>query len=175
MNDFLKKLKGNERGFSLVEIVLSMVIVGILSGVASQVLGTSIDSYSFIKNRQAALSDVRYAVNRMAGELLKVGSADLISVSGSDIQFTDKSGVATSFQSGTVSGKLALMRGGEVLATPIQSFSVVAYDQQGAATTVAASIRRFKVRVSTAPVDKEGSLSVTTSIFPRAFLYQGYQ
>lgn len=159
----------------MIELILSLVICSIIVGVTSQIMKTHIDAYSFITNRHTALSDASYALNRISYELMRIKTADILAVSNTSISFVDSNGANATFATGANGGKTALFRGAELLVTPIQSFAVAAYDQNNVLTAVIANIRKFKITITTAPVAAEGSLTLSTMITPRAFVYANYQ
>lgn len=165
----------NQLGFTMIELVLSLTICAIIVGVASQIMQTHINAYSFITNRHTALSDASYALNRITYELLRIKTADILAVNNNSISFLDMNGANATFATGINGGNTALFRGAELLVTPIQSFDVAAYDQNNILTMTIANIRKFKITITTAPVDTEGSLTLSTMITPRAFVYANYQ
>ena len=164
----------NQNGFSMIEMILSIVISGIILGVTVQVMRTHIDAYSFITNRDTALSDASYALNRMAYELLRVDTADILTIAEDSIEFTDDDGNAASFETGPSGDDDGLFRGDELLLTPVDSLLITYYDINSVETAVIADIRKIELTLITAPLGTEGSITLKTMVTPRAFIYENY-
>jgi len=167
----LKKLKLNNKGFTLVEVVLFIVMSGILLGVTTDIMVGQVEAYSFLTNRQNALSDSRYALSRISNDLLRIPTGGLLSVSSSQIDFIDSDGFSTSFNFN--SGELR--RGAETLLESVADFQVLGLDQDGNETATLSDIKKLRVTIVTAPVASEGSLTLSTSITPRVFVYNSYE
>lgn len=165
----------NQKGFSLIELVLYIALSGIVVGVVSQIMRVHLNSYAFIASRQSALADVRYALSRMTYELLRVETADIIAVSASEIQFVDEGGANTSFTLGASGSGQGIFRGAELLMFPVNSFQIKYYDSAGAETAVIADIRKMELTVTTQALGDEGNITLSTMVTPRSFIYEGYQ
>jgi len=133
------------------------------------------DAYSFIANRQTAIADSRYALDRISTELLLIESADLISATTNQIEFEDNNGVDTSFELGSYNGQTALMRDNEPMIVPVSNFEIKYYDDSNTETAVLDDIRKIEVAITTAEIGNEGNVVLTGSIFPRNFIYDNYQ
>lgn len=144
-------------------------------GMTSTTMTSQLEAYSFITSRQDALSDARYALNRISNELMLLGSGDVEAISDTSIQFVDSSGVSSTFSSANNAGQTAIFRSAEVLLTPVQDFSLAYYDENNAVTADPAQVRQIQVSLATAPRGEEGSISLTTRITPRAFIYESYR
>lgn len=165
----------NQRGFTLLEVLLSLVVVGILGGVTLELMGSHMEAYSFITNRQSSLAEARYAVNRMAGEMLKVTPEDILSVSSTQIDFIDSSGLSTNFRMADYQGSRALMRGNELLAFPVQDFEIRAITGEDQLSTDPQVILRYEFSLTTQPVGSEPAVRLQSSAMPRSLLYKNYQ
>lgn len=170
----------NHRGFTLVEVVLALVLGTIFMTTSSSMILNNIDSYQFQTSRKAALSDVRYALNRISRELRYLETTDITNIFSVKIDFLDETGTATNFRLVTSSGNLSLYRGTLVLIDRISSFSIKYYDDQGielvADPASIPSVRRIKVSIASEPVAQEGVITLTTTITPRDFLdYNNYR
>lgn len=64
MSEFSK-----QSGFTLVEIIIVIAIMGIIGGLASMIIGRSLDSYAALERREKLQTSVRLAVERMSREL----------------------------------------------------------------------------------------------------------
>lgn len=169
------KFPGNSKGFSIIELILYISLSAIILGVTSQIMRNHVDAYSFITNRHSALSDAGYALDRIVYELLRIETADIISIDGDSIEFVDKDNNPASFKLAANGSNMALFRGNELMVSPVQSFSIKYYDLNGNVTAVIGDIRKFEVGIVTAPVASEGSITLSTMVTPRPFLYENYQ
>lgn len=169
----------NNRGFTLVEIVMYITIAGLGLGVAYEAFTSQVDSYSFIAQRKMAMTDARYAVNRMTYELMRVESDDITSITDHQISFTDLNDASTNFQLSGSGDSQALYRGSEKLLDHVKTFDVKYYDEDGnqleANDANVSQVRKFEITITTAEQGEEGEVSLSTTITPRAFVYDNYQ
>jgi prepilin-type N-terminal cleavage/methylation domain-containing protein len=171
----MKNIINNQKGFTLMELVLYIAVMAILLGVTTRVLISEIGAYSYVSKRQSAISDARYALNRISSELIHLETADILLASSSEIQFTDTGGVNTSFKLDVDGDDQAIYRGAEVMISPINNFNLTYYDQNNNVTTTISDIRKIEVEVITEPLDEEGEVSFKTMVTPRNFIYDSYQ
>lgn len=170
----------NERGFSLTEVILTLVVGTLLAGASSQTMVNSMTSYASIANRRATVSDSRYAMNQVTYELRGLSTAKIKSINSTEIYFTDSTGSDSSFHLATNGSNLALFRGSEVLLDKVESFSIDYYNDQGQEIAATAenipNIRRIKVDITASPISKEGAITLSTIITPRQFIgFANYQ
>lgn len=83
------------KGFTLIELIMVVAIVGIISTIIGAILLGSIDAWTFKFNRNDLLWDGRLAINRMVREIRTVrDSASIITASPGQFRFIDYSGSA---------------------------------------------------------------------------------
>lgn len=168
-------------GFSLIEVVLALVISAMVVGVTTEGMLNSVDSYSFIANRKSALGDVRYAMNRISEDMLRVNSGDITTTNATEIRFTDETAAATSYRLATNGSGLGVFRGADLMVDKVSAFTVAYYDGNGNVLDptlggTPSNTRRVKFTITTAPVSGEGSVTLTSTVTPREFLgYNNYQ
>ena len=170
----------NQKGFSLTEVVLTLVVGGILAGVSSQTMVNNMNSYSSMANRRATVSDSRQSMNQVAFELRGLTTSKIQEITPTRISFADSSGSNTSFRLATNGSTLAIFRGNDVLLDRIDSFVLNYYNAQGQEISAEAAsipnIRRIKVSLVTSPIASEGKISLSTTITPRQFIgFANYQ
>lgn len=68
----LNRPMGRTTGFTLVEMVVTMVVIGVLFAVASPIFSTALQSYAEGSARLQTLTKARYATERIARELREV-------------------------------------------------------------------------------------------------------
>jgi len=64
----MRQLK-HQSGFTLVEIIIVISIMGIIGGLSALIIGRSLDSYAALERREDLQSSVRLAVERISREL----------------------------------------------------------------------------------------------------------
>lgn len=164
----------------MIELILSLAVVGALFGIASQTLIRQADTFSFIANRKTAIGDVRFALNRMSGELKHLETADIQDISATKINFIGRNGQATSFSLKTNGKNVSIFHGNEVLIPRVENFHLEYQDGQGKSLNPdpgeMPNVRRIKITVKTEPVADEGSITLSTTVVPRGFIgYTNYQ
>lgn len=108
------------RGFTLIEIVIGLVLLGILGIVGTKMIGGSFFTNEVISKTNMAYSKARYGLERMAREIREVddtGSLQITTWTATQLSFT-KTGpqgpLAVSFTHDTVGGTLSMAYTGTV-------------------------------------------------------------
>lgn len=163
----------HSKGFTLIEMVITIVIVGIISGIAAMIILESMTAYSKGKN----LSDVHYqarlAMERMTREIRtvrqpgEIGTVAIGTITGnptSSLIFTDLTGTNITYALG---GTTLNRTPGGTLATGVTTLQFRHYDDTNTLTTVAASVWTIEIFMT----DTQGtdSLQMRTRIHPRNF------
>lgn len=163
-------------GFTLIELVLTMLILGIIAAVASQFALQGIRSYSTEQDRGDAHSQARLAVERVTREARSIRScADIVGAANpaATLSFTDITGVAVAF---SVAGGV-LNRGGDILAQGVTSAQPFRFlDMNGAASTScplppnpSAATDIWFVEIDLTCAQATESLRVRSRVHPRNF------
>lgn len=181
------KIIRDVRGFTLFELVMSMILGGVIFGVAAETMIQQAESFSFIANRKESITDVRVTMNRMTHELLRIESSDLQNINSNGIYFSDVDGDNTSFayvaddvgsdEVDLISGKI--YRGATVLLDGVSDFQIEYLDEEGntltAEDTNIEEVRRIRLSITMAEKGSEGEINVTTLVTPRSFIgYANY-
>lgn len=176
----MKKLCNN-RGFSMIEVILALVIGAMTVGITTESMINNVDSYVFLANRKAALGDVRYAMNRISQELLTVNTGNITTTNGTKVIFVNDSATNVEFKLAANGSKLGVFRNADLLVDNVSSFTFIYYDANGtqldplSAATPAAT-RRIKFTITTQALDNEGNITLSTIVTPRDFIgYNNYQ
>lgn len=74
---------GRERGFTLVELIMTMVLLGILGTVGANMISDSFTTTTMVNAGQASAAQARYALERLAREIREVKYVNAGSSSGS--------------------------------------------------------------------------------------------
>ena len=163
-------------GFTLIEIVITIVLIGILSGLAAMIILQGVRAYSDEQSRSDVHYQARLAMDRMAREirLARAASATGTVVSGTITGNPTNSIIFTELSGGTISYSLSvtdLMRttGGVpvLLANGITTLEFQHYDNAGVLTTTAANVWIVEINV----IAQQGgeTLNLRTRVHPRNF------
>lgn len=183
METFIKRLFRyirDQRGFTLLELVLSIVVGGVIFGIASETLVRQADTYSFIANRKNSIADVRFGMNKISHELLRLETSDIQAISPTGISFLDENGQGASFSLGQDGSSLSVYRGNDALVEDVASIDFEYHNGDGevidAVDANIDDVRRIKVTITTEPKGDEGAISISTTVVPRSFIgYANYQ
>jgi prepilin-type N-terminal cleavage/methylation domain-containing protein len=163
----------HSKGFTLIEIVMSIVLVGILAGVASMIIMQGARSYSAGQSRGEAHQQARFAMDRMAREIRLIRSrtiADIPVMNPTDLRFTDINGTDVRFQLDGSNNIQRSQNGGvtwNVLASGISALTINYFQQDGVTVAIATNLWFIDITLT----DTQGSESLTlrTRVHPRNF------
>lgn len=174
-----KSHRSRQGGFTLIEIIISMVLLGILGMVGTTMITSSIYTTKVISSQHLAYSEARYAIERMGREIREIRynlSTDSLSITTwTASQFTfDKEpitgtiGVPVSFQyaGGTIS--MSYSSSSPLTYTPlarnIGQFSFQYLKEDGVTTaTTANDIRLVRITLQVTPPGAQ-ALSLVTMV-----------
>lgn len=152
-------------GFTLLEMVMVIVIIGIIGATGSQLLGTGIDAYEAGRKQLDTLGKARYAADRMAWEIRRTAytgaNYNITSMTPTQFQFVKTGGETVTINS--IGNNLHLNYASVGFITPLTdqllglSFSYFQADGQ----TVAAVVSQVRY------VQVSFSLNNGTSTFDR--------
>lgn len=163
-----------QKGFTLVEIILSIGLVAILFASTAIILDRGFDSYADITKRGAKHQEVRFAMERMVRELilLEAGpSGELNGIQSDRVQFRDALGTNTDFR---LNGN-TLNRGSDPLLENVTAFIVTGYRDNNQVTTSAPQVRRIRLQVSALPEGQSVPVTFRTDVFLRTDMYENFQ
>ena len=133
-----ERVSMQERGFSLIEMILVIVIVGIIATVGAQLMGTGFQLYFTGRDTLDVDAQARLALERMTRELRAVRPATgLTMVPATEVTFTDVDGTAVRYYISAGD----LLRNTQVLAGGVSGLNFVYTDNGGAVTAIPAQVR----------------------------------
>ncbi len=115
----------NQRGFTLIELIAVLVILGIVSVLGSMGLVEIAKSYLFTKKNVAAAGQTQVAMARLVKELSAIQSIALGSATPTSITYTRAGGTHTV---SWTSGNQLVTIDGDTLIENVQSFSLAYYN-----------------------------------------------
>lgn len=170
------RLTGKRRagGFTLIEALLSIVIISVMVVAVAEILISGMGSFSLITDRREALQGARLAVNMMTRELQGISepATDILSIAPTSITFTPAgaAGPVTYAISGT-----SLMRNAKTLADdviPSSGFSF--FTTGGASTTDPTQVHRIGVSVGVDTDAGHGQVVINSSAYLRNRYYSDF-
>jgi len=124
------------KGFTLIELIIVITIIGIIAGVVGFILFGAVDAWTFKFNRADLLADGRLAVNRMVREIREIKDDDSVTTaSSSEFRFTNAGNVDITYNlSSTVLNRTADSVT-NVLAEDVSSLTFTYYDSCASGAT----------------------------------------
>lgn len=175
----MKTFCSKKSGFTFIETLLAVIIIGIIAGVVAKVLIAGLDVYALIVNRNDAFQSARAAMFRMQDEILLVKGEDILSLSDSRFRFKDINGSPTDFRRATLyrGGELneCINRGNDYLVGNITQLDFDYFNAAGAPTIWPNSVRRINIEFTVAALANAGSVHLRTDVFPRNFMYSNFE
>ena len=140
------------QGFTLVELIIVITIVGIIAGVVGSILLKAIDAWTFKFKRNDILWDGRLAINRMVREIREIKDlASVTTASGSEFRFLNVDDADITYNLSSTDLNRTEDGVTNLLAEDVSSLSFTYYDSNGStisAPTVSPSdtdIRRVRI------------------------------
>ena len=154
-----------QRGFSLIELIVVIMILGIIAAISSKVISKGFTAYFNSRNIIDADWQARSALEFMTREIRAILSPlSITTASAGVLTFVDiNNNTITYSLSGT-----SLMRNGtgnQILADGIQSVTFTYFDNTGATTATLVNIRYITISLNVTL--NNTNFTVSTSVYPR--------
>lgn len=160
----------HSKGFTLVEIIITIVIVGIIAGIAAMIIAEGVRAYSDAQVRSDVHYQARLAMERMAREIRMIRSCGDINPPGSNpsgtISFTDINGNGVNFSSAAGNN---LNRGANLLARGITSGQPFTFLAADGTTLTTACPGIWLVQIDLTSTQGSETLQIRTRVHPRNF------
>lgn len=142
----MRQTKKDHAGFSLIELILVIVILGVISVVVGRILFQGFQNFITGTNISNAEWSSLIAIDRMANDIHTIRSAtDISTINSSQFVFTDTSGASVTYQ---LSGS-NLLRNSQTLASGVTGFALSYANSSGAVTATASQVRYVTIAIST--------------------------
>jgi type II secretory pathway pseudopilin PulG len=141
-------MKKHTLGFSMVELVLVIAMLGIAGSMIAPGFMASIKSYNFFNLRAQALSQARAGMDRLVSEARLIPSqSSIVGIAATNFQFQYPAGTAISYNlNGT-----NLRRNTDNIIQNISSLSFTYYNEAGTVTASTSSVRSVGMQFSITP------------------------
>lgn len=138
----------NKAGFTLIEAIMIFSLLGILVFGMSAFIIEAMQGWVMVSTREAAIGNIRRAMDRVTGELRRIDKPEnIITLTSSQVQFLDLSGATITFvQSGT-----NLLRNSDTLVTGLLSpegLRLTYLGSTGEVTAVKQNVRSIRVWIA---------------------------
>lgn len=150
-------------GFTLVEMITAIVLVGLLATIGAEMLGVGFTAYFTGRDLTEADAQGRTAMERLTRELRLIRArGDLAGLTPASISFTDSAGNAIAYAlAGT-----DLTRNGQVLAEGVSAFNLSYFDS---ALAVATPATVYYVTVDLNITHRGTNQNYRATVHPRGF------
>lgn len=160
-------------GFTFVEIVLSVFLIGLLFLFSGLLMNRGLDSYVLVSERGKNLQETRAALDRITRELIRIGYDGnfISSITPTQVGYTDDLGLTTLI---SLSNQ-TLLRNNDPLLQNVTGFTVTGFDALNNIATTGTNVRRLRFLISTLPPGQTTPLTVQTDVFIRNYMYDNFQ
>ena len=165
----MERITDRTKGFTLVEVVLTMTIMAVLVVVTGVLMGRAVDAYRLVAERSDLLQQGRMALMRIEKELEVL--RDVVTVQPERVQFRDADMALQEFRRDGTS----LFRNSDLLAENVSFLSLAYYRDNGNETQSPPQVRRIHIEMTVQGAGTGGSLTLRTDVFPRNFIYENFQ
>lgn len=168
----MRKKQLKTKGFTLIELIVVMVILGIIAAGSSELVLQGFNAYFAEQNIIAADWQGYYALERMERDLHSMrSSADIISATSNSIAFIDISDSVITYQLAGTQLQCNVTVGGQsnnqVLADGIHSLTLQYFDSSGNDLGAAPQINLIRYIVITLNVNYGNTnFNLTTGVYP---------
>lgn len=160
-------------GFTLIEIVVSMVLLGILAVVGANMLSDTFRTSNVVVRDTIGIGAARYTMERLGREIREAKT--VLSNSSTALSFVKNNGLTVSISNSGATVLLGAGTASQTLADNVSVFGMAYRDADLAITTSPGAIRFVDISLTVLPVDSPDTspaagpgVSLTTRIAMRA-------
>ena len=144
-----------KNGFTLVELIIVITIIGIIAGVVGYILLGAVEGWTFKAKRNDLLWDGRLAINRMAREIREIKNlTSVTTASSSQFRFTNVNNNSIIYSLSGADLNRTKDGSANILAQNVSNLSFTYYDSSGAGIATptvspsATNIRRVRINLT---------------------------
>ena len=156
------------KGFTMVELVLVIALLGIIGTVTGYMLTESLKSYTLVAARNDSLADARRAIERIKSELRIATGIDSMSATSVQFDTTQENDIPY-----TLTGT-DLKRSGNDIAKNVSAFTFTYFDAAGNVTATPANVRRIELDI-TVSTTSHGTNRLRSQVYLRRYYYTNFQ
>jgi prepilin-type N-terminal cleavage/methylation domain-containing protein len=158
------------RGFTLMELVVVLALLGLLAAAGTNMVGDTMTTAYYVTHNHSSGSKARYAVERMTREIREVAYGPLgysMTMGANTLSFTKEDGTAVTIASS--GGNLQLTYSGTtaVLTDQVSAFAFAYFDLDNVATSDPEQVRFVQVTIELTNAKTLQKDSIRTRIFLR--------
>lgn len=161
----------NKKGFTLVELVIVITIVGISAAIVGTILLGTVKAWTFKFNRSDILWDGRMAINRIVREIRTVrNNASVTTASSSQFRFIDSANIDIIYSLSSTNLNRTENGTANLLAENVSSLSFTYYDAAGTvipSPTVSPTTNIKRVRVNLTLIKNGQTFYLQSDSMPR--------
>ncbi|HAK60951.1 MAG TPA: hypothetical protein DCO77_11300 [Nitrospiraceae bacterium] len=159
----------HSNGFTLFEVIITIVIVSILAGIAGILISQGVRAFSDEQARSDVYQQARLGMERMAREIRVIRSrTDITTMANTNLRFTDVAGTTVGFNWASPTLQRWNGIGNDVLASNITAFTFAYYQQDGV-TAAAAPATLWLVEITLTATQGSETLQLRSRVHPRNF------
>lgn len=147
----LASLCTRHHGFTLIEVIVSVVLIGILFVVGTNMLSGAFFTSNTVVRETLGVSSARYALERMGREIREAQT--VIAMSGTSLSFTKGNGEAVTLARSGNSVLLGVGAASQFLVNNVNAFGLVYRDNNLAITGNPSAIRFVDISLTIIPLD----------------------
>jgi len=148
-------------GFTLIELVMTIVLMGIIMVVIGRVLIEGYEQFTTANNFQEVDSKALLVLERIVNDIHTLRSVnDLTTIGASQITFINSSGATIQYQ---LSGS-SLLRNSQTLATGVQSINFIYDDANGNVTATPSAVRFIEITLTVSQGSFSAGFSTQASV-----------
>ncbi len=156
-----------QQGFSLIEMIMVILVLGILTAMASLLLSQGLNAFSSSSDLLDANAQGQVAIQRMARDIRLVRSpADISTATSGQFSFTDINNNAVSYALSGSSLNVTKNGSTQTLAVGVNSLTFTYYDRNGTTPPASTAATRY-IKIALVITQNNVNYSLTTSLYTR--------
>lgn len=163
----MKPRYSKNSGFTLVELIASLILVGLLGAVAGMGIVQMTDGFMFSKKNAETVQKARLVMARLVKELSAVSRSDISAATSTSIIFTRDAVPYNVNWGGNANDPLLI--DGDTLADKVKTFSLAYYTAYDSSATIYSSVPPVTPIVEIT-LELEGADDISVTFMDRVFL-----